>query len=66
MGLRGRLPKTEGGGEQLPPEGGLPGEPMPGWMEELAESSVGRLEREEDCGLSDAGEGQTLLGCGCC
>lgn len=58
--------KMEGGGEELPPEGGLPGEPTPGWLDELTESNVGRLEREEDCGLSDAGEGQTLLGCGCC
>lgn len=56
----------EGGGEELPPEGGLPGEPTPGWLDELTESNVGRMEREEDCGLSDAGEGQTLLGCGCC
>lgn len=37
-----------------------------GRMQELTESSVGSLESEEDCGLSEAGEGWTLLGCGCC
>lgn len=35
-------------------------------MEELTESSVRSLESEEDCGLSDAGEGWTLVGCGRC
>lgn len=35
----------------------------PGWMEELTETSVGSSESEEDCGLSDTGEGWTLLGC---
>lgn len=35
-------------------------------MGEGREPSVGSWEREEDCGLSEAGEGQTLLGCRPC
>lgn len=39
---------------------------MPGWLEELTEANVGSLEIQEDCGLSEAAEGWTLLGCWCC
>lgn len=37
-----------------------------GWMQELTESSAGSLESEEDFGLSEAGDGWTLLGCRSC
>ena len=57
--------KDEGCGEKSCLQRDEPlGGQMPGWREGLTESSVWSLEREEDGGLSEAGEGQILLGCG--
>ena len=39
-------------------------EQMPDWMERLTESSMWSLESEEDSGLSEGGEGQSMLGFG--
>ena len=50
--------------EELPTEGPAFRSQTPGWMEGLTESSVWNLESEEDGGLSEAGEGQSLLDCG--